>query len=236
MSQKAVLGCLAAAMCGCLTVVAEDNAAGAVEAESRPDNYPINLGIDIGPFSGVGGSLAWRPFDHFGIRGGGHWMDVSLPSFEYDLNEGGSTGKYDVGVLYQGAYATLDFYPSKKRSLRISAGVLFNQNEFNLDTSGTIEIDGTTYNNEQVNTEVAWDDPMPYLAIGGDMFYFDDAHRWSMGIEFGVAFGEAPTTTVTNPTGGIPQADLDSLQQDFEQVFGDLEIWPILKLSVNYKF
>lgn len=206
------------------------------QTASHPNKYPIELSIDVGPWTGLGAAVAWRPFDHFGLRAGVHWADMSMPNFEYELDEGGSTGNFDLDALYKSAHLTLDYYPFAKRSFRISAGIFANQNEFTLEASGAIDIDGTTYNNEQVNTEVEWDKIMPYIAIGGDLFYFDKAHRWAMGMEFGIAFGDAPTVIVSNPTGGVAQSDLNSLQQDFEDVFEDLKIWPVLKLSLSFKF
>lgn len=203
-----------------------------VETETPPAYYPITLSLDAGPFSGIGAAVAWRPCDHFGVRGGVHYADFS---FSYDMDDGDTVATFDADILYQSAHLTLDYYPSKTSSFRISAGLLLNRNEFNFTTTGTVDIDGTTYTGEELVTDVDWDDVMPYVAIGGDIFRFGKARRWSMGWEVGVAFGE-PDTTVSNPTGGIAQGDLDTVQQDFEDVFSELKLWPILKLSLNYRF
>jgi hypothetical protein len=209
--------------------------AGAEEG-SEHEPHPFGLSVDVGPFTGLGGILIWRPFDHFGVRGGLHYAKVSLPEFEVENEYGGTDATYDFEVVYQSAPLTLDFYPWKSRYFRISAGVLLDRNEFSTEATGNIEVNGNPYPGEQLNSTVEWDDYAPYLAIGGDFFCFDKAKRWSLGWEIGAAYTGSPTVTVVNPTGNIPQGDVDAAQKDLEEGVESVTFWVVAKLSLTFRF
>ena len=178
--------------------------------------------------------VAWRFLDHFGVRGGMHYLRWTTPDFEFD--DGGSTTTFNARVLLQSEPLTVDIYPWKNRSFRISAGVLLNQNEFSGNSVGDVEIDGTTYPGEQLNVDITQDDVCPYIGIGGNFCYFDKAKRWALGGEIGVAYTGSPSVLVSNPTGGIPQSALDSERQDIEDDVEDIKFWPVIKLSVSFRF
>jgi hypothetical protein len=201
-------------------------------------SYPISINAEVGT-TGIGGTVGWRFHDHLGVRGGMHYLSWSSPDFdvEGDDSEGDeSTTTYNARIYLQSQPVTLDIYPWKKSSFRISAGVLFNQNEFTGNSSGDVEINGITYPGEKVTFKVTQDEVCPYVSIGGNFFYFDKARRWSMGGEIGVAYTGSWDVKAANPTGGIPQSELDQEEQDIEDEIKDFPFWPVLKLCLSFRF
>jgi len=204
------------------------------ETKAAPEKpYPFSVNAEFGS-TGLGGTLAWRFLPHFGVRGGMHYLSWTSPDFEFE--DDASTTTFNARVFLQSEPLTLDIYPWKGRSFRISAGVLFNQNEFSGNSVGDVDINGTTYSGEQLNVEITQDDVCPYIGIGGAFCYFDRAKRWSLGGELGVAYTGSPNVLLTNPTGGILASDLASEQQDIEDDVKDFKFWPVLKLYVSFQF
>ena len=78
----------------------------------------------------------------------------------------------------------------------------------------------------------------PYLSIGGNLLYFDDAHRWALGGELGVAY--AGDTTVSLTRTGPPSALIDaavSREQHRAQDWVNQFNWiPVVRLMVTYSF
>jgi hypothetical protein len=196
--------------------------------KAPPDYYPINLGAEAGT-TGFGGMVAWRFHRHFGIRGGMHY-------FSYDHKDNIEMVTYDATLRLQSEPLAIDIYPWLQRSFRISAGILINQNQLTGDSVGTFEIEGTTYANESLTFKATQDDVCPYLSIGGNFFYFDRAHRWSLSGELGVAYTGSPDIILTNPTGGVSAADLAKAQQEIDDEVRDFKFWPVIKLSLNFRF
>jgi hypothetical protein len=210
-----------------LGVHAEENESSDTKA------YPISINAEVGT-TGIGGTIGWRFLDHLGVRGGMHYLSWTSPNFTFE--DDASTTTYNARIYLQSEPVTLDVYPWKNRSFRISAGVLINQNEFTGNSIGDVDINGTTYPGEQLTFKITQDEFCPYLGIGGNFFYFDKAHRWSMGGEIGVAYTGSWGVSVTNPTGGIPPSELVQEQQDIEDDIKDFKFWPVLKLSVSFQF
>jgi hypothetical protein len=198
-------------------------------ATSRPDHYPISLGIEGGT-TGFGGSAAWRFMPHLGIRGG---MDY----FSYSISDRDIQGiSYNGRLRLQSEPAILDIYPWKTSSFRISVGALFNQNQVTGDSTGSVSIDGITYPNQQLSLKVTQNTVSPYLGIGGNLFYFDRAHHWSLGAELGAAYTGSPAVTLSNPTGGIPNSALESERLHVEDQIQNFKFWPVIKLAISYQF
>jgi hypothetical protein len=196
---------------------------------SRPDHYPISLGIEGGT-TGFGGTAAWRFLPNLGIRGG---MDY----FSYSINGRDIQGvNYNGRLRLQSEPATLDIYPWRTSSFRISVGALFNQNEVTGDSTGSVAIDGIPYPSQQLALKVTQNTVNPYLSIGGNLFYFDRAHHWSLGGELGAAYTGSPTVTLSNPTGGIPSGALESERKHVEDQIQNFKFWPVIKLTISYQF
>lgn len=206
----------------------------AQESEAPEErDYPISINAEVGT-TGIGGTVGWRFHDHLGVRGGMHYLSWTTP--DYNIEDDASTTTYSARAYLQSEPLTLDIYPWKNSSFRISAGILFNQNEFTGNSIGDVELNGTTYPGEQLTFKITQDEFCPYVGIGGTFCYFDKAKRWSLGGEIGVAYTGSWDVTVSNPTGGIPQGDLDQESKDIEDDIKNFQFWPVLKLSISFRF
>ena len=151
---------------------------------------------------------------------------------------------YDATMRPMSEVLTLNIYPSKKSSFYISVGAFFNQNQLTgtaSDANG-ITLDGTTYPPGQVGTlhlKINQQPIDPYLSIGGNFFYFDRAHHWSLGGELGVAYAGEPQVSLTR-SGGVPSSTIDAAVKQTQQQIADnarpFQIWPVLKLQVACSF
>jgi len=212
----------------------------AEEAESNlppaPDYRPFTLGLEAGT-TGVGGSAHWRFLNHFGIGGGFNWLNFSMPELE------GDNVRIEVDLKFQVAPLTLDYYPFKKRSFRISAGMAYNGNEFSGSSTYTEEtvIGDNSYSPEDIGTLTLdaklGNQFVPYVGIGGVMFYFDKAHRWSLGWELGVLFTGSPEVSLksSNTVAGLAE-DLEREQRSIEDDLSGFRFYPVAKIALSYSF
>jgi hypothetical protein len=217
------------------TTAGAAEAAAAVEQTQAPLYRPFTLGLEAGT-TGFGGYGSWRFADHFGVRAGGDYFSLS-----------------DVGVEVEGIHyntklqlisqpLTFDIYPWKKHSFHISLGVMFNENSL----TGTAEQDGTIVVDGQplpinslgtLNAKVEQQLVNPYLSIGGNFFYFDHAHHWSLGGELGVAYtGSAEATVWSSRSGPVVDRAVSVAQSQLHDWANQYKWWPIAKLMVNWSF
>lgn len=209
-----------------------------------PDYRPFTVGVEIGTAS-PGPSLAgsWRFTDHLGARvgvGSLFGVDVDIGNHEIEgIN-------YDVTLkqLYASEQLALDFYPWKKSTFRVTAGVLLSQNP---EVEGVmpqapvfgqtfVTIGGNSYDSANigdVNMNLEPNLAAPFVSIGMT-FYLDHHKRWSLGGELGVAYTGNPDVTMSTSSGLVPQSDLDAEANQIED--GAWKFYPIVKLSVNYSF
>ena len=214
----------------------------AEDAESNlppaPGYRPFTLGLEAGT-TGVGGSAHWRFLNHFGVGGGFNWLNVSFPELE------GDNLSFKSDVKLQVAPLTLDIYPFKKRSFRVSVGMAYNSNEFsgsfNYTDNEDIEIGDNSYSPEEIGS-LTFETKLgnrfvPYVGIGGVAFYFDKAHRWSLGWEVGVLFSGKPEVSLktSNTVAGLAE-DLERERQSFEDKLSGLRFWPVAKIVLSFSF
>ena len=215
--------------CGSLPFTASA-AEATTSIESPPPYRPLTLGVEAGT-TGGGGSVSWRFADHWGARSGFDYFEYSDSGYAIkELN-------YDAKIRLMSEPLTLDIYPWKEHSFRISVGVQFNQNRLTgtaVDT-GTI-IPPAVLGTLNLNLEQQLVNP--YLSIGGNFFYFDHAHHWAMGGELGVTYTGDPKVSLTRT--GPPSALLDAAlrfeQNRIEDYANQFKWWPVVKLTVSYSF
>ena len=227
------LGMLIAISAGATQVHAEEPESNLPPA---PDYRPFTLGLEAGT-TGVGGSAHWRFLNHFGVGGGFNWLNVSFPELE------GDNVRIEADLKFQVAPLTLDIYPFKKRSLRISVGMAYNGNEFSGSSTYTeaTVIGDNTYSPDEIGTlslEAKLGNRfVPYVGIGGIAFHFDKAHRWSLGWEVGLLFSGKPEVSLksSNTVPGLAE-DLERERQSIEDDLSGLRFYPVAKIALSYSF
>ena len=217
-------------------VLADDLAsksAGDNTDDQVPDFNAFNISAEAGT-TGVGGTAAWRFSNHFGLSGGADYLSHNL------LNDRTISGvSYSGDFTLQSENVGLRYYPSKTSSFYVGVGALFNQNVVNGSASGSVEINGITYNlpaNTPLLATYKQQPVCPEVAIGGNFFYFDTAHHWAMGGELGVFYLGEPKLTLNDTSGLIPPDQLNSYQNQAVSDLKKLPVWPVLKLQVTFGF
>jgi len=211
--------------CGLLALPAVSSLAADTATTATASYQPFTIAPEIGT-TGIGGSLGWRFCDHFGVSAGMDYL-----SYSQTLSPGGSvetTG--NVSLTLQSEPLTLDWYPWSHRSFHVGVGAVFNQNEFK-GTLSSITVNGNTYG--PATLDIQQQPVNPSLTIGGNLFYFDRAHRWAMGGELGVIY---TGDTRVSLTGGPAGADRQTALNQINSYAKDAQFWPVLKLSVSYSF
>lgn len=197
----------------------------------QPPYFTAAAGVGT---TGIGGQVAWRFVNHFGLRVAGDYFSYSRSGEIEGVN-------YNAKLRLSGEPVTVDWYPWRSRSFRLSLGARFNQNRLRgTGTGGNIELDGTTYTPAEygsLSMVVKQNTVNPYLALGGTLFHFDSRHRWGMTGEIGVFYTGNPKVDLST-TGSVAglAASLDAEEGQLESKAKDFKFWPVLKIAVEYKF
>jgi hypothetical protein len=206
------------------------------EIQEEPHFRPFTLSLEAGT-TGLGGAVHWRFMNYLGIGAGFSGLSLGMGEVE------GEGTQFDADLRLQVAPITVDFYPFKKKSFRISAGIAFNGNEITSNTTYTEdqEIGDGVYTPDQIGTlsldAELGNTVVPYLGVGGTLFYFDEAHRWSLGWELGVLFSGSPDVSLRSSasTPGL-EADLEKERQSLEDDLDALTIYPVAKIAISFAF
>ena len=211
--------------CGLLALPAVSSLAADAAATATASYQPFTIAPEIGT-TGIGGSLGWRFCNHFGVSAGMDYL-----SYSQNVSVGGDVViNGNLSLKLQSEPLTLDWYPWSKHSFHVGVGAVFNQNEFK-GTVPSITVSGNTYG--PVTLDIQQQPVNPSLTIGGNLFYFDRAHRWAMGGELGAIYTGTPRVSLT----GVPNgADRQTALNQINSYAKDAQIWPVLKLSVSYSF
>lgn len=205
------------------------------QAPEGDEAGPVSVGLEVGT-TGPGVSASWRFADHFGVRGGFNY-------FRYEHDDEIEGVDYDATLRLMSEPLTFNYYPWRRGSFYISAGILFNQNRLTGTGTGqgTIELDGMMFPASTVGTlnlEVGYQPVNPYLSIGGNL-YFDKARHWSLGAELGVFYQGNSDVDLTR-TGGVANPAIDAAvaneQREVEDYADKAKFWPVAKISLNFSF
>lgn len=231
---------LSALACTTTTLVAQD-AANAVavttpaEIPAPPPYRPWTVGIGAGTDGIYGAGVSWRFSDHLGARTGFGYAEAS---FDHVAIRG---LEYNISLRLLDEPLALDVYPWRKRSFRISVGLLLNQNEL----SGTVSSTGTIIVNGQpvvipagsLTMKLKQQPVDPYLGFGGNLFYFDRPHRWALAGELGVAYTGNSRVSVDRSNGSsLPDDVVDEVKSRLKHYANQFQLWPVAKLAVTYSF
>lgn len=194
----------------------------------------LRLAISGGTL-GIGPEIDYRS-DRFGIR-----LQASLLDIGHDFEAGGIDYEGDVKLRSGGAM--LDIYPFEK-GWRISAGARVNGNRADIRATprGPIDIGDMTVGPSQTGTllgklrvrEVA---PAVTIGYGGS-----PKPGLSFGVEAGALFQGAPRVKMLRSEGGSLsndpgfQAQLAQERVEIENDLDDYRLYPIVQVSLGYRF
>lgn len=194
-----------------------------------------------GGTTGFGADLGYSLSDQVGLRGAWHGGSISR-----DVTESGVRyeGKWDFSTVF----ALVDFHPGAG-SFRLSAGLAYNGNKLNATargSSGTIDVNGTTYNIADVGTidgSVRFNRTNPYFGVGWGSASKTHGAGLFFSADLGALFVKPTVRLNANCNPSFPanqcaqfQSDLRAEEQDFEDGFGYRRLYPVLSFGIGYRF
>lgn len=198
---------------------------------------PFTLGVDAGTL-GLGVSAKWRYWHYFGAHVGVNYLNYEDDGYDIEgIN-------YDAKLrLFSGEIGFFDIYPWKNQSLRISLGVLINQNElkgFSPSTgAGTfVTLGGTSVDSGAVgdiSMKAEQETFSPFLSLGGDI-PLNRSKSLSLGFEVGVAYTGSPEVSMSATSGATFSTLLAAEAKEVEDWADDFKFYPIVKVSLNFSF
>ncbi|WP_156678992.1 hypothetical protein [Sphingomonas profundi] len=180
---------------------------------------------------GVGPEIGYRVSDHFGARANATFLKVSHGFDSNDLDYRGKVKLKSGGIM-------LDAFPFGG-GFRISAGARLNGNDGRVRAmaQNAVTVGRTTYTPAQIGTITGTAETKnfaPALTLG---WAGHNAQGFIFGVEAGALFqGKVRLNRFTNSTGLISAADLERERQDLQDDIDDYKVYPILQLTIGYRF
>lgn len=187
---------------------------------------------------GAGLEYAYEFNPKFSVVGG-----VNGATYDYDQTS--NNVKYE-GTLELSSFATGVRYAPWEGAFFLGAGVLFNQNDVNLDAKpngNSYTFNGTTYTSNDlslVNAKVKFPDVAPSLSLGWQAKLFGS--QVSLTPELGVIFQGKPklsTRIICNASASTcnqARANIEKERQKLQKDLDGLSVYPLLSLGIGYSF
>lgn len=216
-------------------------ALGSAPALANDTDHRVNVGVTAGTL-GIGPELGFRLNETFGVRG-----NVTFFSLSHHVNS--DDVRYDADFKLRSGGAMLDVYPFDS-GFRISGGFRLNGNKVRgvgrPNDGLNFEIGGTVYTAEDIGelrAESDINDIAPALTLG---YSGNLTNNVTLGIEAGALFqgsvevkpltitGICATSTV-GPCADL-RADLEAERLSLNEDIEDYKVYPILQLTLGYRF
>lgn len=193
----------------------------------------FSAGIRAGTL-GLGIEGSWKPLRYLDIRVGGN-------TFTYDDNGPQAGIDYEQELTLETFYLTVNVLFDDS-PMRITLGGYANGNELYMFNSSMQDQDigGVTYAGAGIGTltsTTTFNSTSPYFGIGYD---FTIRGKLGMNVDVGVLWQDEPIVELTadGTLAGDPgfQASLEAERRELENEFKEFKVWPVLQLSVVYRF
>ena len=183
-----------------------------------------------GGLLGVGPEIGYRASEQFGVRAGTDLLSVMENIKIDDI-------RYDGRPKLRSGGAMIDFYPFEG-GFRVSAGARVNGNKLRAKASPltSVGIGNQIFAPAQVSTlsgvarirDVA---PAVTFGYGGTL-----QSGFVVGVEAGALFQGAPRLRDGSSGESTFQAQLDRDRVELENDFDDYKLYPVVQLSLGYRF
>lgn len=217
-----------------LTLICATAALSAATPALAQDSGGVSAGITAGTL-GIGPEIAYRFSNTLGVRG-------NVTFFGLGRNVESDGIDYDGDLKLRSGGVMLDLHPFGN-GFRVSAGARVNSNKVRLKArpSDDVEVGDETYTPEEIGTlsgTVRANDVAPTLTIG---WAGGKTRGLKFGIEAGVMFHGSPKVRNLRATGLLAsdpdfQASLREEEQEVEKDLDQFKIYPIVQLSIGYRF
>lgn len=183
---------------------------------------------------GIGAELTKSVTPMVNVRVGGSYFTYGFDGTEGDVS-------YDLDLKLKSLNLLVDFHPILNRGLRLSAGMVLNNNGVDMVSRPTASYDigGTTYTATDVGTingAVDFKSFAPYVGIGWGNAA---GGRWGIAFDLGLALQGSPQVdlSATGPIASDAQF-LSELRQEESQVQDDIsgfKYYPVISLGLSFK-
>ena len=171
-----------------------------------------------------------------GLRAGGNWFGIDFDDSYDDVD-------YEVDLELNSLGLVVDLHPFRG-GFRISAGARLNLNEADLigRLNEPVTIGGTTYAPAEVGTlrgDVEFERLAPYVGIGyGGRLWNDQVE---VAFDLGAMYHGSPDVDLRGEEGtlaGTPafEADVEEEERAIEDDLEDYRFYPVVGLSVTWRF
>ena len=200
------------------TAYAEDNQTGSSQTGT-------SLGANIGTL-GYGLELGERVSDSFGFR-----LAANQFNYKYNGSIKGVPYKLKLGLATAGIVA--DYYPFQG-DFRLVGGFRIDGNALKETASGSLVINGNTYNTGQLSGKVTYDNHIaPYLGIGYVARLFSG---FELSTDLGALYQGNARVSLNSPNNSISAADISTEMNNIKKYAQDLQFYPVLGITLAYHF
>jgi hypothetical protein len=204
---------------------------------------PATLSLDLGT-TGVGAHVGMPLGQQLGVRVGAGFL-----SHKFDGST--STIDYNIDAKLRSADALLDWYPAAGSGFRLSAGIVYDANQFDVTgkpSAGRYLINGVSYAATDVGTltgAVDYNKFAPYLGIGfGTAPAAMGSSGWGFAADLGGYYqgkgGSHLDSVGCKAVAPICQAIARDVAVErlnlADQVSDVPKIYPVLRISATYRF
>lgn len=209
--------------------------------------FDVGVGIKGGTL-GLGAEATFQIVEKLNLRASFQTYDDTDSFTEDGIH-------YDGDATLETAGITLDWHPFNG-NFRISAGAFSNGSEFNLvaNCNQPCDIDNSQYlsnaaNPGKVTAAIDFKSLAPYFGIGwGNALR---GGKWYLGSDIGVMLQGTPQASLTasgqfdrqglavvtvNANDPVFQAELRREEQNLQDQMDDFELYPVINLSLGYRF
>ena len=195
----------------------------------------VSLGLHAGTL-GTGAETTFYITDWLNFRGTAHYLMGG-----YKTTMGNVDFDYDLSA--PAARLMLDFYPTRMKNFRISAGAVVKDMNVTVkgDPRGNARIGDNVYTAGQTGSlrgKASYDTISPYVGIGwGNSVKPDSLLTFSMDIGLMIQGYSFSLSSDGNASGdGQFQQDLRKMQSDVEDKLDWLKIYPVISFGYAYHF
>lgn len=211
---------------------------GTAVASAQDTQFAIGAGVGT---TGIGVNVNLSLGETLGLRGGYNRFGVETDFDDTDASYEAEFDKDSVNLL-------LDWYPGAG-TFRLSGGAYSHaDNAVDIvatpEMAGSYTFNGNTYSAddiESISGRVDFSKTTPYLGIGWGNPGIKQG--FSMMLDIGVQFQDAPEVALGVDGCGLPAAFCERLERDLqaeadevEAEGEDFEFWPVVNLGVYYRF
>jgi hypothetical protein len=153
-------------------------------------------------------------------------------SFDTSTGSANSLVNYNGHLKLSSGEFLLDWHPFEGIA-HLTAGVMYNDNKFELNSVGPFTVGGIQYNTGTLNASVAFNKAAPYLGFGWSGQAKKDG--WSVKSDFGVLFQGSPKATLTtnNSAAAGSVAAEEAILNDKLKHY---RYYPVVSIGVGYAF